>query len=187
MNKRFLITLGLTVFIAFLVFAGFVYNKNSQEASGILAEIVDSIPESKTEPVAYACNGDGKICWDGSIVGRTGSDCHFSACPAETATSTMIRTTMGQVMTGLNVSITPREIVSDSRCPSDVQCIWAGTVEVRAAAATKVSHGEHVWKLGEPRVFGDFLITLVEVTPAPKAGEEIADSSYRFVFEVKKK
>lgn len=29
----------------------------------------------------YECNGDGYICPDGSIVGRTGPACEFSSCP----------------------------------------------------------------------------------------------------------
>ena len=98
-------------------------------------------PEQKikdSEPIAYECNGDGKVCPDGSVVGRTGNDCSFAMCPAPDAKSAKITTTLGQVSTALNVSITPKEVVSDSRCPSDVQCIWAGTVEVRTVTATKV-------------------------------------------------
>jgi hypothetical protein len=139
------------------------------------------------KPVEYVCHADGKICWDGSVVGRTGADCHFTACPVENATSTMIRTTLGQPMTGLNVTLTPKEIISDSRCPAGVQCIWAGTVEVKTAMTTPTGHGEHVVKLNERFVFGDFYVTLVEVTPEKKAGEEIPGSSYRFAFEVKKR
>lgn len=135
----------------------------------------------------YACNADGKICPDGSVVGRTGPKCEFTACPSPDATSAKIVTTMGQVMTGLNVSVTPKQIISDSRCPIGVQCIWAGTVEVRTVLATQVSHGEHTLKLGEPITFGNYWVTLIDVMPAPKAGEKIPDSSYRFTYEVKKK
>lgn len=152
---------------------------------GILS--ITSARKLNPAPIAYACNADAKVCWDGSTVGRTGSDCQFALCPLQTATSSVVRTTLGQKMTGLNVSITPKEIVSDSRCPLGVQCVWAGTVEVRTVLETKVSHGEQTLTLGKPAPFGDYLVTLTEVTPAPKAGEKIAGSSYRFVFEVKKK
>lgn len=168
------------------------------EANGVLTpatenrkypmfSITDSVRKLNTAPVPYACNADGKICWDGSVVGRTGSDCQFAACPSEDVSSTMITTSMGQKATGLSVSITPKSIVSDSRCPTNVQCIWAGTVEIRAVAETKVGHGEHTFKLNEPQTFGDFTITLTNVTPSPKAGEKIPDSAYRFSFEVKKR
>lgn len=139
------------------------------------------------EPVQYTCDGDGKVCDDGSVVGRTGEDCHFMACPSPSAIGTTIQTTLGQKMTGMNISITPKEVVSDSRCSMDVQCVWAGTVEVRAVVETAVGHGEHVFKIGEPFTFGDVLITLSDVTPTPKAGKKVPDSSYRFMFEVKKK
>lgn len=68
-----------------------------------------------------------------------------------------------------------------------MQCIWAGTVEVQAITATKVSHGEQVFKLGEEKTFGDYTITLTEVTPAKEAEVTIPESAYRFTFVVKKK
>ena len=144
-------------------------------------------PASPDTPGVWACNADAKICPDGSAVGRTGPNCEFVACPSPNATSSILTTYVGGSPTGLNVTVNPKEIISDSRCPVDVQCVWAGTVEVRTVLSTPVSHGEHVLKLGEPQVFGDFTVTLTAVTPAPVAGEEIPDSSYRFTFEVKKK
>ncbi len=132
------------------------------------------------------CNGDGKICPDGSLVGRTGPKCEFTACPSPDATEATLTTYMGGSATGMNFTVNPREIVSDSRCPEDVQCVWAGTVEVRTAVSTQVGHGEHVFKLGEPRTVGNFTVTLTKVTPNPKAGEEIPISSYRFTYEVHK-
>lgn len=173
MNKK--IILGVFV-LTLVVVAGFLYYKNSEKY----------VPVQNENQTGYECNADGKICPDGSIVGRTGSDCHFAACPLPSATSTTLHTTLGQKMTGLNVSVTPKAIISDSRCPLDVQCIWAGTVEVRAVLETQVGHGEHTLKLNEPLTFGDFTVTLTEVTPGTVAGQKIPDPSYRFTFEVKK-
>lgn len=138
-----------------------------------------------TEPVA--CHADAKICPDGSVVARTGPNCEFAACPSDTATSTILTTYMGGTATGLTVSVNPRELVSDSRCAQDVVCIWAGTVEVRTALSTPVSHGEHVLTLGKPQIYGEYNVTLTGVSPSPKAGEEIPLSSYRFTFEVTKR
>jgi hypothetical protein len=134
----------------------------------------------------WECNQDAKICSDGSSVGRTGPDCHFAACPSSDATSATLTTYIDGQATGLNLTVNPRKVISDSRCPLNVQCIWAGTVEVRTVISTQVAHGEHTLKLGEPQVFGDFLVTLITVTPAPNAGEKIPEGSYRFVFEVRK-
>lgn len=139
------------------------------------------------EPEQVGCTMEAKICPDGSAVGRSGPKCEFAACPSPSATSTTLTTYLGGTVTGMNVSINPREVVSDSRCPTGVQCIWAGEVTVRTALSTQVSHGEHVLKLGEPQVFGDYDVTLVAVTPTPVPDQKIPDSSYRFTFEVIKR
>lgn len=140
-----------------------------------------------TSTEEFACNADGKVCPDGSVVGRSGPLCEFTACPSPTATSSTVTTYVGGTVTGLNISVTPKQVVSDSRCPRNVQCIWAGTVEVRAVLASQTGHGEHVLTLGKPQTFGDYSVTLVAVTPAVKtAGVEIPVSSYRLTFEIKK-
>ncbi len=175
MTKKIFIAGAIVVIAAFVA----VLVSNSIEHGRFEQKI-------ENKPMGYQCHNDGKVCWDGSIVGRMGNDCHFVACPLESATTTIIRTTLGQPMTGLNVTLIPKEIISDSRCPADAQCVWAGTVEVKTVMATQVGHGEHVVKLNERRVFGDFFVTLIEVNPVPKTGEQIPGSSYRFVFEVSK-
>lgn len=62
-------------------------------------------------------------------------------------------------------------------------CVWAGTVEVRTILSTAVAHREHVLMLGEPLVFGDYTVTLLEVSPV-KSQSAIPASSYRFMFEI---
>jgi len=156
-------------------------------ASSSLPSKAPPMSENATTTEDLACNGDAMLCPDGSAVGRVAPSCQFAACPSPNATSSILTTYLGGSPTGLNVTVNPREIISDSRCPVGVQCIWAGTVEVRAAVSTQVAHGEHVFTLGEPRTFGNFSVTLVNVTPSPKAGEQIPESSYRFTFEVKKR
>ncbi len=89
-------------------------------------------------------------------------------------------------MTGLNVTITPLEVLDDSRCPTDVQCIWAGTVKVRATVTTPGSTGEETMEIGHPVEKDGYTITFTELTPAPHSGETIPSSSYRFVFTVTK-
>ncbi len=154
-----------------------------------------SLPQSTTtaatttleSPVtSYECDGDGKVCPDGSVVGRTGPKCEFTACPPAEAKSATIRTTMGQVMSGLNVSITPRQVVDDSRCPTDVQCIWAGTVHVRVTIKTPKSTADVTLEIGKPIEKDGYTITFTELTPGKNSGETIPDSSYRFVFTVSK-
>jgi hypothetical protein len=56
---------------------------------------------------------------------------------------------------------------------------------VRTTLATPVSHGEHTLTLGAPQVFGDYAVTLVEVTPAKEEGD-ISPSAYRFTYKIEK-
>ncbi len=142
---------------------------------------------TSTESDVFACNGDGFICPDGSMVGRIGSACVFAACPPQNSTTTIILTTLGQKKTGLNVSLTPLEIVEDSRCPSDVQCIWAGTVKVRTKIESALGSSEMVLELGQSVTTEAEEITLLEVWPGKSSADVIPVSSYRLTFDVKKR
>jgi hypothetical protein len=140
-----------------------------------------------TTTAAWECNADAMLCPDGSSLGRTGPSCQFPACPSPDATFAKAETYLNGRDGGLGLTINPREVVSDSRCPKDVQCVWAGTVEVRAAVYTAVGHGEQVFKLGEPRMMGNTEVTLVEVRPASAEEAKNPESGYWFVFELRKK
>ena len=178
MNKKIL---TLIVIILALGLMGGVFAKYKNQPT---PEEVIVVPEDDEN---YACTMDAKMCPDGSYVGRTGKDCHFEECPEASATSATITTSLGQEKTALNVTLLPKEIVSDSRCPIDVTCIWAGTIEVKTTMSTKVAHGEHILKLGEPKTFGDYEITLTEVTPSPNTRVENPDAVYKFTYKVLKK
>lgn len=134
-----------------------------------------------------ACDADAKICPDGSSVGRSGPRCEFAECPSVNATVGTVTTYLGGSATSMNITVNPKVVVSDSRCPQGVQCVWAGTVEVRTVISSQVAHGEHVLTLGESQQFGDFTVTLTDVTPGKSAESEISDSSYRFTFRIEKR
>lgn len=146
--------------------------------------ITDSFEKTATSS-AYACNGDAKLCPDGTTVGRVGPQCVFASCPSPDRPSAEITTFIGGEQTAIFVSVSPREIVSDSRCSKEVQCVWAGTVEVRTVLSTKVAHGEHVMKLNEPQKFGEYTVTLIAVTPE-KGEDEIPESTYRFTYRIER-
>jgi hypothetical protein len=94
---------------------------------------------------------------------------------------------LGQKVSGLDVALTPLEVTGDSRCPTDVQCIWAGTVNVRTMIESGMGESTMVFELGKPITTEAEEITLTEVRPAPKTGVKIQDGDYRFQFEVKKR
>jgi hypothetical protein len=140
-----------------------------------------------TEEEVWECNGDAQICPDGSSVGRTGPNCEFVVCPSEDVASDRVSTYLGGRVTRFNLTLNPVKIISDSRCPEGVQCIWAGTVEVRTVVSTITGHGEHVFTLGEAKEVGDFMVTLVEVTPHPVPDQNIQEHSYRFTYLIEKR
>lgn len=90
----------------------------------------------------------------------------------------------------LGTKINPTQIVEDSRCPKDVQCIQAGTVHV-GAVVTPRGGAENdaapvLFELGVPMTVGLDQITLIEVSPTPAAGSSIAPTDYVFTFTVVK-
>jgi hypothetical protein len=48
-----------------------------------------SSPSDITSPPPKACTLDGKVCEDGSTVGRTGPNCEFAPCPSAKPTQTV--------------------------------------------------------------------------------------------------
>jgi len=80
------------------------------------------------------------------------------------------------------VTIIPKEVVEDSRCAKDVQCIQAGRVRVRAAAGG----ADQVFLVGEPLAVGSARVTLIAVSPDKVSTVALKPSDYRFTFKVEK-
>ena len=74
-------------------------------------------------------------------------------------------------------SVTPLAVVEDSRCPTGVQCPWAGRVRVNA----RVDGQPRELTLGQPGP-----VELAWVAPAKRANEEIYSEQYRFGFRAAK-
>ncbi|RPF70486.1 hypothetical protein [Aurantiacibacter spongiae] len=81
------------------------------------------------------------------------------------------------------VSVTPLEVIEDSRCPVDAQCIQAGTVRVR----TRVERGsaEQTIELepGKPVPAMSGMLVMTAVQPGRMADETIDPAAYRFTFQ----
>lgn len=143
-------------------------------------------------PFEQACTLEAKLCPDGSAVGRSGPNCAFAACPEPVATSTPPSTTHSSISTpiAIGTSATIRgttigvlELVEDSRCPVDVQCVWAGTVRVRTSI--DALSRDFIFTQGQPQVVGGRTITLLSVTPTQKRSQQTVPlGDYRFVFTV---
>ena len=130
-----------------------------------------------------ACTQEAKLCPDGSAVGRTGPNCEFAECPS-TGGSTDPATTalaIGARATIRGTDISVLDLVEDSRCPVDVQCIQAGTVRVRVSVDSYSL--PFTLTLGQPQAVGDTTITLVSVIPEQKYSQKtVQPSDYRFTF-----
>lgn len=87
----------------------------------------------------------------------------------------------------LGVMVVPLEILEDSRCPTDVTCIWAGTVRLRATVVSDSGQGDGVFVLGEPIQMGGEVITLTAVQPNPISTEAISSDEYVFTFTIERK
>ncbi len=132
-----------------------------------------------------ACTEEAKLCPDGSGVGRTGPNCEFAACPSTGASTTSAATALaiGARATINGTTIDVLDLVEDSRCPVDVQCIQAGTVRVRASIDSY--NLAFTLTLGQPQVVGNTVVTLASVIPEQKHSKEtVHPSDYRFTFTV---
>jgi hypothetical protein len=80
------------------------------------------------------------------------------------------------------------EVTEDSRCPTGVDCIWAGNAVVKVIITGYRAGAKTVELNTNAGVKGDqlegYAINLEGVTPYPKAGKPIGKASYRASFSV---
>lgn len=95
----------------------------------------------------------------------------------------MIETGLKEGASALNMTVTPLEVVEDSRCPRSVQCIQAGTVRVRVRVTSGIGTSEQVIALGGTMTTEAESVTLTAVSPYPDL-TDISPEDYRFTFEV---
>jgi hypothetical protein len=100
--------------------------------------------------------------------------------------SVTLRTKLNEGASGNGITLIPLEVVEDSRCPMEVQCVWAGTVKVRATLRSPSGEGVEVFELGKTITTETMAITLVEVLPQKRV-TNVVPQEYRLVFEVKKR
>lgn len=79
-------------------------------------------------------------------------------------------------------SVTPLAVLEDSRCPRDVQCVWAGRLRLNVRVHLGPREETHELVLGNPVHVAEGSLELVEALPQPAAGEPIRPADYRFGF-----
>jgi hypothetical protein len=87
-------------------------------------------------------------------------------------------------VTGEDLAVSFEEVTEDSRCPSDVTCVWAG----RVSCVVELMHAGSSYRmtLTEPGLTSEYTREEYEeyelafhVTPYPEAGKNIANDTYR--------
>lgn len=138
------------------------------------------------------CTMDAKQCSDGSFVGRTGPKCEF-VCPDGSSSegneeifSITQDTQLNKTISAFDFLVTPISVVQDSRCPTDVQCIQAGTVVVKAKLAGGLGEYTANLELNVPLINEEVSITLINVSPEPLSTHTIGSTEYVFSFEIEK-
>jgi hypothetical protein len=89
---------------------------------------------------------------------------------------------LGQKVYADGPQVTPLEVLEDSRCPADVQCVWAGQVRIRATIHLGSGDTSAELTSGKPIPVADGTLELVEVKPATNSKAAIAPGDYRFGF-----
>lgn len=87
-------------------------------------------------------------------------------------------------VSGGRTRITFTTVRSDSRCPSDVTCVWAGNAEVVLSVGGGEADRDTTIVLNtgvEPRTarYGDLSIELLDVAPATRSTTTVPAASYR--------
>lgn len=83
-----------------------------------------------------------------------------------------------------DLALTPISVEEDSRCPTDVQCIQAGTVRVLVHVASAMGESDMTLTLGKPATTEAETVTLTAVAPEKVSTKPTEDAAYRFTFEV---
>jgi hypothetical protein len=92
-----------------------------------------------------------------------------------------------------NIKVKLLNVMNDSRCPSDVQCIWAGQVSILVnVTKNNVNLGDVTLTLGAGnpdlavKNVGDYTVEVIEVNPYPISTHKIKPSEYIVTLKVSK-
>lgn len=103
------------------------------------------------------------------------------------APPTAAETTLGVGASGFagGVRITFDDVAADSRCPTDVQCIQAGSVSARVTLKSDTDEESITLSSGEaPHPFDSFYVSIVDVDPEAVSTEELTPDAYKLTFRV---
>jgi len=82
------------------------------------------------------------------------------------------------------VKITLNKIIQDSRCPTDVTCIWAGNITANVTLQSNTDRETRDITSDKKIPFDSFQISIEKVLPQPKSTETINLQDYKITFKV---
>jgi hypothetical protein len=108
--------------------------------------------------------------------------------PAALAEPFQLRINQSAVITSENIKVYFRKVLSDSRCPSDVTCVWAGEarVELVVLQHSEVLGRYDVQAQGVAAVFRNYTLAAEALDPYPESTTPINASEYLVTLIVKK-
>jgi hypothetical protein len=75
--------------------------------------------------------------------------------------------------------------IADSRCPTDVTCLWAGEARVRLTIQSEGKASEHEIKEFQKGALDGYVFEILEVLPARgREAQRIAPADYRVTLKV---
>ncbi|MFK7775455.1 MAG: hypothetical protein AB8F94_25160 [Saprospiraceae bacterium] len=90
-----------------------------------------------------------------------------------------------------SLSIKVKDVLEDSRCPELAMCTWAGQIklEFEITANQVTSTREIIYQEGKELIleFGDYIYSIIQVTPDNQIDEVIELSDYTFTLFIEKK
>jgi len=107
----------------------------------------------------------------------------FAACAAVPPAQAGPTAALGETAYTNGLQVRPVEVIEDSRCPANVQCVWAGRLVVRSEVRGGAWRRTLDLELGKPEQVADGALTLVSATPGAIAGAETDPRAYRFTFD----
>ncbi|APP85577.1 hypothetical protein BI317_16755 [Xanthomonas hortorum pv. gardneri] len=90
---------------------------------------------------------------------------------------------LGEIAAVDGPKVRPDQVVEDSRCPADVQCVVAGRLIVRTTVMGGGWSKQIDLTLGMPVPVADGMLTLVDAIPVPLSGKAVPASAARFTFK----
>ena len=75
-------------------------------------------------------------------------------------------------------------IATDSRCPTDVACVWAGEIVVQLSISNAGKTTQHEVREMQSATVGAYTVSVLKVLPEPTSSQRIAAADYRATLKI---